>query len=149
LGVAAPPPVLPLPTEPPNAEQTFDRFVVGQSNAGAYEAARPLGNTTLGSSVFLHGPTGVGKTHLLHAVFHALRGSGTIVACLPAAQLVSALVAAYGRHGHEALWRDLAPLGALLLDDVHSFAGHEALQEGLVGGRVACADGGRPPAQTP
>src|SRR5439155_1745367 len=103
------------------------------------------GNATLGSSLFLHGPTGVGKTHLLHAVFHALHGSGTIVACLPAAQLVSALVAAYGRHGHEAFWRDLAPLGALLLDDVHSFAGQEELQERLMEGLVAHARlSGRP-----
>ena len=143
LGVAAPPPVLPIPTEPPNAEQTFDSFVVGESNAGAYEVARALGNATLGTSLFLHGPTGVGKTHLLHAVFHALHGSGTIVACLPAAQLVSALVAAYGRHGHEAFWRDLTPLGALLLDDVHSLAGQEELQERLMEGLVAWVEGGR------
>ena len=143
LGVAAPPPILPIPTRAPNAEQTFDTFVVGESNARAYEAATALGSASLGSSLFLHGPTGVGKTHLLHAVFHALHGNGTIVACLPAAQLVSALVAAYGRHGHEAFWRDLAPLGALLLDDVHSLAGQEELQERLMEGLVEWVEGGR------
>src|SRR5262249_40597213 len=120
LGVAAPPPLLPIPTRPPNAEQTFDTFVVGESNARAYEAATVLASATLGSSLFLHGPTGVGKTHLLHAVFHALHANGTIVACLPAAQLVSALVAAYGRHGHEAFWRVLPPPPPPLLRAVHS-----------------------------
>src|SRR5262249_25103987 len=40
LGVAAPPPILPIPTRAPNAEQTFDTFVVGESNAGA-QGGRP------------------------------------------------------------------------------------------------------------
>ncbi len=142
LELAKAPPPLPIRTSPPPGGHTFDAFVVGRSNGAAYAAARAV--VAEGRSpLFIHGPVGVGKTHLLHAVHHALAACGTLVACLPAAHLVSSLVGAYGGRSHEAFWRDLSPLGALLLDDVHSLAGQEEVQERLMDALGAWVDGGR------
>jgi len=63
-------PVAPLPVE---SRYSFDNFIVGKSNELAYNAALavaepgPLGFNPL----FLHGTTGLGKTHLMHAIGNA------------------------------------------------------------------------------
>lgn len=142
IELAKAPPALPVRVSPPAAEHTFDTFVLGESNQVAYAAARAVVAGER-SPLFVHGPVGVGKTHLLHAVFHALEARGTPSASLPAAQLVSGLVAAYGAHAHGAFWGDLRQLSALLLDDVHSLAGQEEVQERLVDGLVEWVESGR------
>ncbi len=144
LRIAAPLPApLPIRGVPPSPDHTFDTFVVGESNARACSEARAVLSGPPRPALFLHGPSGVGKTHLLHAIFHALDARGVTVACLPAARLVTALVAAYGGRGHEAFWQELRPLEALLLDDVHSLAGQEEVQERLMDGLVAWQASGR------
>src|SRR5712691_4927888 len=109
IEVAAPPPALPIRITRPSVGRTFATFVVGQSNDGAFRAA---GELIAGrrSPLFLHGPSGVGKTHLLHAIAHELTAQGLLVACLPAAELVAALVGAYGTTGHAGFWRELGPV---------------------------------------
>ena len=134
---------LPIPTASPSPERTFATFVVGESNAEAYGAAQALLRGESRAPLFLWGPTGVGKTHLLHAVCHALVARGTEVACLPAADFVEALLAAYLADQHDALWVELEPLGALLLDDIHSLAGQEQIQEQLGDGLAAWVQGRR------
>jgi chromosomal replication initiator protein len=143
LAVASAPPVLPIPKRLPSRDQTFDRFVRGASNAEAWAAARALVERGDGSPLFLHGPSGVGKTHLLHAIFHALDGAGLLTVCLSAAQLVDALLAAYAARADDRFWADLAPLSALLLDDVHSIRGREETQQRLVDGLGAWVRAGR------
>lgn len=53
-----------------NSNYTFDNFVVGVSNRVAYSAALTVTEKPGGlyNPLFLHGGTGVGKTHLLHAI---------------------------------------------------------------------------------
>ncbi|MCD8008908.1 MAG: AAA family ATPase, partial [Clostridiales bacterium] len=56
-------------------EYTFDRFVVGSSNKFAYNASLAVANQP-GKSynpLFLYGDSGLGKTHLLYAIFHAIQ----------------------------------------------------------------------------
>ena len=143
LGIEGAAPDLPVALASPNAEHTFDAFVVGESNAGACAAARGLVDGSTRGPLFVHGPTGVGKSHLLHAAYHALDARGTRGACLSAAALVDALVTAYGGHGHATFWDELAPLGTLLLDDVHSLASQQEMQERLIGGLVSWVESGR------
>ena len=121
----------------PPSEHTFETFVVGDSNREAYEAARGLARGSHVAPLFLCGPTGVGKTHLVHAVHQALAARGVGAASLPAAELMEALLAAYRSDRHERFWQDLDGLGALLLDDIHSLAGHEQFQEHLGVGLAA------------
>ena len=58
--------------------RTFENFVVGEANRMAYLAARHIVDGNLGDAnpVFLYGGVGLGKTHLLSAVRHALRSRG-------------------------------------------------------------------------
>ncbi len=136
-------PELPLHAPPPTSAHTFESFVTGESNAVAYGAARALAEEQTHAPLFLYGPAGVGKSHLLHAVHHALTAGGTTVACLPAAELVTSLITAYSEQAEPAFWNQLTPLGALLLDDVHSLAGQVQVQEHLVDGLVRWVDDGR------
>lgn len=63
------------------ANLTFDQFVEGPSNQFAvamakYVATNPGGDEANGAStnpLFMYGPTGVGKTHLLHAIGNQAR----------------------------------------------------------------------------
>src|SRR5438067_7060610 len=148
LDLPAPPPSLPIRATPPLPDHTFDTFVIGESNTRAFDAARALARQETAAPVFLHGPAGVGKTHLLHAIAHALEARRLAVACLPAARLIEELVAAIGEHRQEAFWRERRALGVLLLDDVHSLAGREQMQEELIDGLAAWAADGRPLALT-
>jgi chromosomal replication initiator protein len=70
VGQAAPPGRAP---EPPPLDG-FDSFVVGPSNALALEAARAVARGSAGrcSPLFLHAPSGLGKTHLCRAMRAAL-----------------------------------------------------------------------------
>jgi chromosomal replication initiator protein len=141
--VAAEPPLLPIALRPPSPGHTFATFVVGVSNGAASSAARALGTGLAKPPLFLHGPSGVGKTHLLHAIAHACGEGGVLAACLPAAHLVEALVGATGGREDDGFWHALRPLHALLLDDVHSLAGQEALQGQLIAGLARWAQDGR------
>jgi chromosomal replication initiator protein len=143
LALAAPSSALPIPVRPPSPDHTFETFVLGESNGRACALARALVEDESRAPLFVHGRSGVGKTHLLHAVFHALEAAGVIAACLSAAQLVAALVGAYEAHADERFWADLSGLGALLLDDAHSIKGLEEIQECLMAGLAAWVEGGR------
>ncbi|HJQ74138.1 MAG TPA: DnaA/Hda family protein [Gaiellaceae bacterium] len=143
LGIAPAATALPIPLRTPSREHTFARFLAGESNERALAAARGLVDEASFGALFLHGPSGVGKTHLLHAIFHALDAAGLLVACLATAELVEALVAAYAARADARFWADLHPLGALLLDDVHSVRGLDETQERLMAGLGAWVRAGR------
>lgn len=143
LRMPAPPPAPWHRAVPPSADHTFETFVVGESNAHAVTEARRLAAGAAPRLLFLHGPSGVGKTHLVHAMYHALVAGGGRVICLPAAELVGGLVGAYGAQSDGAFWQDLAPVDALLVDDVHSLIGQHAVQTRLVEGLLAWQDTGR------
>ena len=56
-------------------EYTFDSFIVGSSNKFAHAAALAVANekTKQYNPLFIHGESGLGKTHLLHAIRHTIR----------------------------------------------------------------------------
>ena len=143
LALAVAPSPLPIPVRPPSPDHTFDTFVLGESNRHACALAWALVDDQSPAPLFVHGRSGVGKTHLLHAVFHALERAGVVAACVSAAQLVAGLVGAYEARADARFWADLSVLGALLLDDVHSIKGLEEIQKCLIDGLAAWVDAGR------
>ncbi|MBP9492634.1 MAG: chromosomal replication initiator protein DnaA [Sulfurospirillum sp.] len=64
-----------------NPSYTFDSFVVGSSNQYAYTAAKSIAAKPgiMYNPVFIYGPTGLGKTHLIHAIGNFCQNKGKIV----------------------------------------------------------------------
>ena len=84
--------------------------------------------------LFVHGGSGVGKTHLVHAIGNALRRKATLsgpVACVSGSQFVDELIAAL-QDGTVDRWRArYRAADALIVDDVHALAGKERSQDEL------------------
>ncbi len=64
-----------------NPSYTFDSFVVGSSNQYAYTAAKSIAERPgiMYNPVFIYGPTGLGKTHLIHAIGNFCQNKGKSV----------------------------------------------------------------------
>ena len=124
--------VAPLPG--PSAAWSLDAFVAGEANKVARSAAEAVVEApgTRYNPLVLVGPTGVGKTHLLHGIGHALSAQAdAVVACQPAQDFVDELVHAIDVDKVGA-WRSrYERVSALLLDDVHLLARKERSQEEL------------------
>jgi chromosomal replication initiator protein len=112
---------------------TFDSFVVGKSNELAYNAARtvaeagPIGFNPL----FLHGTTGLGKTHLMHAIGWELRARkpGAKVAYLSAEKFMVEFLAALRAKDTISFKQRLRSVDLLMIDDVQFIAGKDSTQE--------------------
>ena len=139
-----------LPTPVFNPRFTFASFLSGPETQLAVTAARAVADDP-GSAfnpLCLHGPTGMGKTHLLHAVGSAaLRARPSLSIGLVAAdQLSAALEEEAGMGPRAAVLARYAGVSLLLLDDVHVLAGRPSqkqvlhLLEALVAGgsQVVC-----------
>jgi len=64
-----------------NPSYTFDSFVVGSSNQYAYTVAKSVADKPgiMYNPVFIYGPTGLGKTHLIHAIGNYSQANGKTV----------------------------------------------------------------------
>ena len=117
----------------PPPRYTFDTFVVGASNHVAFGAARAV-VTRPGARfnpLFLHGGVGLGKTHLLSAVAHALAVEQRhgAVACLSAENFVNEMIAALRRDRMEQFRHRFRGIETLVVDDVQFLAGKMRSQE--------------------
>jgi chromosomal replication initiator protein DnaA len=122
------------PPPGPSAAWALSSFVGGESNKVAHSAAQAVvaqPGTRYNPLVFA-GPTGVGKTHLLHAIGHELAGGpDAVVACLSAQQLIDELVEAIDGERVDAWRTRYRRATAFLLDDAHLLVGKERTQEEL------------------
>ncbi len=123
-------PSLGLPMEPRN---NFDSFVVGKSNELAYNAARALaeGGPVAFNPLFLHGGTGLGKTHLMHAIGneYQARHPRARIAYLSAEKFMVEFLAALRAKETIAFKQRLRAVDLLMIDDVQFIAGKESTQE--------------------
>jgi chromosomal replication initiator protein len=111
----------------------FETFVVGSANQIAAEAAREVAmrDGKRYNPFFLWGGVGLGKTHLVNAIGHAVleRPRRGRVACLAAETFMNLMIAAL-RQDQMAAFRDrFRELDVLILDDVQFLAGKERTQE--------------------
>ncbi len=123
-------PCIGLPLEP---RYSFDSFVVGKSNELAYNAARTLadGGPVSFNPLFLHGTTGLGKTHLMHAIGMELRARepNAKVAYLSAEKFMVEFLAALRAKDTISFKQRLRSVDLLMIDDVQFIAGKESTQE--------------------
>ena len=119
-----------LPLEP---RYSFESFVVGKSNELAYNAARTLadGGPVSFNPLFLHGQTGLGKTHLMHAIGGELRARepNAKVAYLSAEKFMVEFLAALRAKDTISFKQRLRSVDLLMIDDVQFIAGKESTQE--------------------
>ena len=114
-------------------EDTFDSFIVGASNKFAYAAANAVANDPGGkyNPLYIHGNSGLGKTHLLNAIAHQVKLTH------PEANIVytrgesftNELVKYIGQKSTEAFHDKYRNADILLVDDVQFIAGKDSTQE--------------------
>ena len=111
----------------------FDNFVLGKSNelgfATAQQVARNPGKEY--NPLLLYGGTGLGKTHLLHAIGQTLasQSENCKVVYLHSEKFVSEMIKALRHSSIDAFKARYRSVDALLIDDIQFFAGKDRSQE--------------------
>jgi chromosomal replication initiator protein len=103
-----------------NPRYTFDNFVVGDCNRLAYAAAVEVAENPgqIYNPLFIHGTTGQGKTHLLHAIGHTAISNGLRVACTSAEQFTSEFVLGVRQKQVEDFRGKFRDIHIFLFDDI-------------------------------
>ena len=110
---------------------TFANYIVGPSNRLAFAAVEGVAEEPgrLYNPLFLYGAAGLGKTHLLHAVGHALLDQGLHVVYLSAEAFTNQLITAIQQRKMDDFRARYRSADALLMDDIQFIAGKEQTQE--------------------
>jgi len=136
---------------------TFDRFIPISSSETGRRLAAGFAECAHGSPrmLLLFGPSGTGKTHLLHAVGHATyqRMPDASVVATTASDLCAQLVEGLRNDGAVAFRQKYVAAHLLLIDDLHDLIGKPATQHEFAtclrmwvesGARIMCACGTPP-----
>ena len=121
-------------TEAPlNDRYTFAQFVIGKSNELAAAAAHAIAEAPgkIYNPFFIYGDTGLGKTHLMQAVGHAIyqRDPSTRITFVGTEQFTNEMVNAIQTRTNHEFRRRYRETDLLLIDDVHFLKGKEGTQE--------------------
>ncbi len=119
----------------PEARYTFANFVVGKPNEFAYAAARNIAEQDRPlperNPLYIFGGVGLGKTHLMHAIWHAIRERDpkTRVLYLTAESFVNRFIQALRTKNTNQFKELFRNVDVLMVDDVQFICGKEASQE--------------------
>ena len=124
-------------THPINPGFTFDRFVIGPSNQFAAAAAEAVADRPgeAYNPLYFYGGSGLGKTHLLHAIAHRVeerqkrRKKKLKIVYLTTEQFVNQLINCIRSQKMEIFQNTFRGVDILLLDDIQFIAGKERTQE--------------------
>lgn len=116
-----------------NPRNTFDNFIVGSSNQLAHAAATAVAGEPgkAYNPLFLYGDTGLGKTHLMHAVAHAIRANDpeAHVVYLSCEKFTNKFLKAIRENTLDQFRRFYRKVDVLLIDDIQFLEGKERTQE--------------------
>jgi chromosomal replication initiator protein len=112
---------------------TFEAFIEGKSNAQARAYALRVASAPGGefNPLLIYGESGLGKTHLMHAIGNRIREKNPKgrVLYVGAERFVRDLISAIQRGKTEDFKNHYRHVDALLIDDIHFFAGKQQSQE--------------------
>jgi chromosomal replication initiator protein DnaA len=113
---------------------TFETYIVGPSNKLAHAAALAVSEhpATPGyNPLFIYGPSGVGKTHLLYAIAHAVhrRSPETKIAYIRGEEFLNEMVSAIKNQRNQEFRQKYRFVDLFLMDDIQSFAKGRGTQE--------------------
>ncbi|MBO5356178.1 MAG: chromosomal replication initiator protein DnaA [Clostridia bacterium] len=124
-----------------NSQYTFDNFVVGKSNNMAHAAAKAVANkdfsqpdlNNIYNPLFIYGPSGVGKTHLLYAITNRIleRYPDKKIVLISSEEFTNQLVDAIGKKTTAQFRDKYRSVDVLLIDDIQFAAGRISVQEEL------------------
>lgn len=117
----------------PDEEYTFEHFIVGSSNKFAHAAAISVANHPAENynPLFIYGQSGLGKTHLLHAIGNVIRGTHPKfrIIYVKGEDFTNELVTAIQEGDVQAFRGKYRMADLLLIDDIQFIAGKERTQE--------------------
>lgn len=116
-------------------DYTFSNFAVSSSNQLAFTAAQTVA-LHIGQAynpLFLYGPVGVGKTHLMHAVANDTyqKKPDSKIIYLTSEEFTNEVIEAIGTNSTSRMKRKFRSANVLIIDDVQFFEGKEKVQEEL------------------
>jgi len=116
-----------------NPQFNFDNFIVGPSNRFAHGAATAVANHPgeVYNPLFIYGPPGVGKTHLLYAIANSIRKGkpDAKIVYIKGDQFTIELIAAIQTGKNIEFRSKYREADLFLIDDIQFIAGKEATQE--------------------
>src|SRR5579883_1745741 len=109
----------------------FETFISGAANQLAYAAAREVAYHPgeQYNPLLIYGGSGLGKTHLLHAIGHAIHRRGLSVAYVTAERFTNEIIEAIRQRTTDAFRARYRLVDVLLVDDVQFIAGKESTEE--------------------
>jgi len=111
---------------------TFEKFVVGSSNKFAHAMALSVSEGNTGyNPLFIYGDPGLGKTHLLYAIQHAIENKFPHynVVCIKGENFTNELIAAIGKNKTAEFREKYRGTDYFLIDDIQFIAGKGGSEE--------------------
>ncbi len=119
--------------EPGEYAYTFDTFIVGSSNKFAHAAAMAVATHDIRNynPLFIHGDSGLGKTHLLFAIMNEVkrRRPDAVVAYVKGEEFTNELISAIRSQTTPDFREKYRKVDYLLVDDIQFIAGRDSTQE--------------------
>lgn len=116
-----------------NNHYNFDAFVIGPGNRFAHAAALAICEAPARhyNPLFIYGPVGLGKTHLMQAIAHETkrRHPASRVLYMSSEKFTNQLITAIQTRSTQQFRNKYRTLDLLLIDDIHFIAEKEATQE--------------------
>ncbi len=114
-------------------EYTFDNFIVGNSNKFAHAACTAVAHSPAReyNPLFVYGPSGLGKTHLLYSITNEIckRNPDTHIVYVKGEEFTTQLIDGIAKGAMAQFREKYRKADVLLIDDIQFIAGRESTQE--------------------
>ena len=112
---------------------TFDNFIVGASNRFAHAACISVAKNPAQSynPLFIYGPSGLGKTHLLYAIINEIHKNqpDSNIIYVKGEDFTNQMIESISKNKTAEFRQKFRRADVLLIDDIHFIAGKESTQE--------------------